>query len=69
MTTCELSIANPLGLHARAAAKFVHLSTRFEARVRVSRDRREMDEFEENRHTTGSPGRKLDQAIQSPAPR
>jgi len=30
-------------MHARAAAKFVHLATRFEARVRVARDRREMD--------------------------
>jgi phosphocarrier protein len=30
-------------MHARAAAKFVHLATRFEARVRVARERREMD--------------------------
>jgi phosphocarrier protein len=30
-------------MHARAAAKFVHLATRYEARVRVARDRREMD--------------------------
>jgi phosphocarrier protein len=30
-------------MHARAAAKFVHLATRFEARVRVARDGREMD--------------------------
>ena len=30
-------------MHARAAAKFVHLATRFEAQVRVARDRREMD--------------------------
>ncbi len=34
---------NQLGIHARAAAKFVHLATRFEAQVRVARDRREMD--------------------------
>ena len=39
----EVAIKNRLGLHARAAAKFVHLATRFEARVRVARDRREMD--------------------------
>jgi phosphocarrier protein len=32
-----------LGIHARAAAKFVHLATRFEARVKVARDAREMD--------------------------
>jgi phosphocarrier protein len=30
-------------MHARAAAKFVHLATRFEARVRVTKDSREMD--------------------------
>jgi len=36
-------VVNQLGMHARAAAKFVHLATRYEARVKVSRDRREMD--------------------------
>ena len=30
-------------MHARAAAKFVHLATRFQARVRVARDGRQMD--------------------------
>jgi phosphocarrier protein len=30
-------------MHARAAAKFVHLATRYEARVKVARDYREMD--------------------------
>ena len=30
-------------MHARAAAKFVHLATRYESRVRVARDGREMD--------------------------
>ena len=30
-------------MHARAAAKFVHLATRFQARVRVERHGREMD--------------------------
>jgi phosphocarrier protein HPr len=34
---------NQLGMHARAAAKFVHLATRYEAKVRVARDRREID--------------------------
>ena len=36
-------MVNQLGMHARAAAKFVHLATRYEARVKVARDRREMD--------------------------
>jgi phosphocarrier protein HPr len=43
MTSRAVMVKNQLGMHARAAAKFVHLATRFEARVRVARDRREMD--------------------------
>ena len=43
MTSCNVTIRNRLGLHARAAAKFVHLATRFHAHVRVSRDGRVMD--------------------------
>ena len=30
-------------MHARAAAKFVHLAARFSAQIRVARDEREMD--------------------------
>ena len=30
-------------MHARAAAKFVHLATRYQAQVRVARDMRQMD--------------------------
>ena len=43
MTAREVTVVNPLGMHARAAAKFVHLATRFQSRVRVARDAREMD--------------------------
>ena len=43
MTTRTVTVTNPLGLHARAAARFVRLATRFECRVRVRRDAREMD--------------------------
>jgi phosphocarrier protein HPr len=43
MTSESVTVVNQLGIHARAAAKFVHLATRYEARVRVARDRREMD--------------------------
>jgi phosphocarrier protein HPr len=43
MTSQEVTVVNQLGMHARAAAKFVHLATRYEARVKVSRDGREMD--------------------------
>jgi len=43
MTSQAVTVVNQLGMHARAAAKFVHLATRYEARVKVARDRREMD--------------------------
>lgn len=43
MTTRVCVIRNRLGLHARAAAKFVHLATRFSSQIRVSRDGRTMD--------------------------
>ena len=38
-----MTIVNPLGLHARAAAKFVHAASSFVARIRVARGDREMD--------------------------
>ena len=43
MTTCNVMVVNQLGMHARAAARFVHLATKYEAHIRVSRDAREMD--------------------------
>jgi phosphocarrier protein HPr len=43
MTSRRLTVVNQLGLHARAAAKFVHLATRFEARIQVARNARQMD--------------------------
>ena len=43
MTTRDVTVVNQLGMHARAAAKFVHLASRFESRVVVGRDGREMD--------------------------
>jgi len=43
MTVCEVKIVNPLGLHARAAARFVHTASAFAARIRVARGGREMD--------------------------
>jgi phosphocarrier protein len=30
-------------MHARAAARFVHLATRFDSQIKVARDSREMD--------------------------
>lgn len=43
MITCDVSIRNRLGLHARAAAKFVHLATKFRSHIRVARDNRVID--------------------------
>ena len=43
MIARSVTVVNQLGMHARAAAKFVHLATRFESRVRVARQDREMD--------------------------
>ena len=43
MTSRAVTITNPLGMHARAAARFVHLATRFESQVQVRRDARVMD--------------------------
>lgn len=43
MTSRTVTVVNQLGMHARAAAKFVHLATRFESRVVVSRQERQMD--------------------------
>ena len=43
MTTCAVTITNNLGLHARAAARFVHTASKFTARIRVARGGREID--------------------------
>ena len=43
MQSCSLSILNVLGLHARAAAKFVHTAGGFAAHIRVARGDREVD--------------------------
>jgi len=39
----EVEIRNPLGLHARAAARFVRLASQFQAHVKVERNGRVMD--------------------------
>ena len=43
MISRDVSVINQLGMHARAAAKFVHLAATFQARVKVARHGREMD--------------------------
>jgi len=39
----KIEIINQLGLHARAAAKFVSTATRFESQVTLTKDGREVD--------------------------
>jgi len=43
MTARSVIVVNQLGMHARAAAKFVHLAAKFQSHVRVAKDSREMD--------------------------
>ena len=43
MTSRRVTITNQLGMHARAAARFVHVATSFESHVRVAVGSREMD--------------------------
>ena len=43
MTSRSVPVVNQLGMHARAAAKFVHLASRFRSHITVARESREMD--------------------------
>jgi len=43
VTSRTVTVVNQLGMHARAAAKFVHLAATFQSHIRVARDTREMD--------------------------
>ena len=43
MTSRSVTIVNQLGMHARAAARFVHAAATFQSRILVSREGREMD--------------------------
>ena len=43
MTSKAVVVINELGLHARAAARFVHLATRYKSQIRVARDAKVMD--------------------------
>ncbi len=43
MVTRSVSVVNPLGLHARAAARFVRLAAQYHSTVRVAKGARELD--------------------------
>ena len=43
MVTRQVTVVNALGLHARAAARFVKVASRFRSQVRVTRGPHTMD--------------------------
>ena len=43
MTIRSVTVVNQLGLHARAAARFVHLASRFRSQIRVKAGEKLMD--------------------------
>lgn len=43
MISRSIVVSNQLGLHARAAAKFVHMATRYTSHIRVGREGKVMD--------------------------
>jgi phosphocarrier protein HPr len=43
VTSRDVTVVNALGLHARAAARFVRLASQFASQVRVTRGARTMD--------------------------
>jgi phosphocarrier protein len=43
VTSRDATVVNPLGLHARAAARFVRLAGQFASQIRVTRGARTMD--------------------------
>lgn len=43
MPSEQIEIINKLGLHARAAAKFVGTATRFESAITIGKDGRDVD--------------------------
>ena len=43
MVTREVEIKNKLGLHARAAAKFVHTAARFKSDIKIRKGDEEVD--------------------------
>ena len=43
MVTRQVTVVNALGLHARAAARFVKVASRFRSQIRVTRGQHTMD--------------------------
>jgi phosphocarrier protein len=43
MTSASVTVPNALGMHARAAARFVHAATAYQAQIRLSRGTHTVD--------------------------
>ncbi len=43
MQTTKIKIVNKLGLHARAAAKLVHLASRYASEIKIIKDQQEVN--------------------------
>ena len=43
MIAQQVTVVNPLGLHARAAARFVNVASRFQSQIKVGRGQQTMD--------------------------
>ncbi len=43
MVSAQVSVVNVLGLHARAAARFVHLASQFQSHIKVTRGTHTVD--------------------------
>jgi phosphocarrier protein HPr len=43
MTRATATVTNALGMHARAAARFVHAATAYQSQIRVARDGQVVD--------------------------
>jgi phosphocarrier protein HPr len=43
MTRTTVTVTNALGMHARAAARFVHAATAYQSQIRVARDGQVVD--------------------------
>lgn len=43
MIARKITIINKLGMHARAAAKFVHLANRFQSKINLIKDGHQVD--------------------------
>jgi phosphocarrier protein len=43
VTARQVTVVNALGLHARAAARFVKIASRFRSQIRVTRGQQTMD--------------------------